>query len=890
VDETRHKTHSSQPAFHSSGSADIDAVRREVKVAPSNADNHRRRALLLYMWLSALQQQGADTRPFTDVDKRYYSLADRLATEDDERLLAELTALVDEGFDVMETIQSRLVERGPIATPSAGDASDFPEGGDMEAEWPLFQGDVHHTGYTKAPGPRFGRGAWKFPVGLGWYARPVVERGKVYVASPGMHSTSFCLDLKTGREIWKSSQDHPLFGIYKYPAIASTPLVLDDRIVLREVNSHGGNEGQAKNLVYLDKTTGKTFARKYAGHVDYRTQYAAMATNGKYMVYPFGVHDIYGTPAICQNFNRLICADIDNDNWLWDFNVGDIDALAEPVVTQDLALVGTMEGYLYALRLAQNEVDAAGEFLPANKASRVVWKFKTSGAVNTQVALANGRVFFGCNGGSVYCLDEKTGTLIWQRSVDEVEHRARKHFSTPLVHGDRVYVGAANRRVYALDAETGVIVWQAEASDWVRAKPVICGDFIFAATIDGKLHCFDSAGALTWSKTISTHPIYADIVLAEDRLLISDSNIMLYCLSADGRVLWEKSTLEAFVDDSGQRIFTDELSGGTYYQSKPTAHRGKIFFGTPSGFLHAADAETGEEIWKFEMGAAISAGPACADGRVFAGQQGGERFFYCVDAEDGALIWKQTLPGGWVWGSATVDDGLVYVPTVSGYAVCLDAQTGHIVWMFPTAQSIPAEPAIDGDLVYFGSWSRSIYAFHKKTGEIAWKTNGIALDSGTLIAFDRKVYLPHHSNIFKYLDGQTGGILNEGNSNAEKKGAFSDFNATPAFHDGRAFFSARGGMGLRGVPLFSTVYCVDPETAKIYWTFPDGGGLSAPALASDRVYIASGNSPFLYCLDEETGKMLWTYKLGHRVEEATLCIYRDKVFALAADGYVHAIE
>ena len=28
--------------------------------------------------------------------------------------------------------------------------------------------------------------------------------------------------------------------------------------------------------------------------------------------------------------------------------------------------------------------------------------------------------------------------------------------------------------------------------------------------------------------------------------------------------------------------------GGTYYQSKPTAHRGKIFFGTPSGFLHAS--------------------------------------------------------------------------------------------------------------------------------------------------------------------------------------------------------------------------------------------------------------------------------------------------------------
>ena len=537
------------------------------------------------------------------------------------------------------------------------------------------------------------------------------------------------------------------------------------------------------------------------------------------MVYPFGMHDIYGAPAICQNFNRLICADLDNDTQLWDFNVGDIDALAEPIVTPAVAIVGTMEGYLYALWLDRVEHDAAGAFLPANKATRIAWQFKASGAVNTQVELANGRVFFGCNGGSVYCLEEQTGALLWQRRVDQIEPRARKHFSTPLVHDGCVYVGAANKRVYALDAQTGAIIWQTETTDWVRSRPVVCGGTIVVATVDGKLHgiALDS-GALHWSQVISTHAIYADIVCAEEQLLICDSNLMLYCVTVDGRTLWEKSTLSAFVDDTGQRIFTDELAGGTYYQSKPTAYRGKIFFGIPSGFLHAAHAETGEEIWKFEMGAAISAGPACADGRVFAGQQGGERFFYCLDVQTGSLLWRQTLPGGWVWGSAMVDGGYVYVPTVSGYAVCLDAKTGHIVWMFPTAQSIPAEPAIDGDLVYFGSWSRSIYAFEKRTGEIAWKSNGIALDSGTLIAFDGKVYLPHHSNIFKYLDGKTGKILNDGNTNDDEKGSFSDFNATPAFHGGCAFFSSRGGMGLRGVPLFSTVYCVDPETAKIYWT------------------------------------------------------------------------
>ena len=868
--------------YYPSGSADIDAARLRVSQSPTEAGNCRRRALLLYLWLGALQQQGANARPFTSVDRRYHPLEARIDEADAaerERLLPGFCALIDEGYGVMESIQRQFVDHGPIATPFPGDPATLPAGGDMTAEWTMFQRDKHNKGYTEAPGPRHGRATWKFPVGLGWYSRPVVEDGRVYLASPGMNAICYCLSLESGAEIWKATQEHGLLGIYKYPAIASTPIILAERIVLRDVNSHWGNESQAKYLVYLDKSSGAKLAQKVAGHIDYRTQYAPLATNGSHMVYPYGVHDIYRASAICQNFNRLICADIDNDTKHWDFNVGDIDALAEPMVTSDLAIVGTMEGYLYALWLNA-----------ASNRELIAWQFRAAGAVNTQVALAQGRVYFGCNGGSVYCLVERSGELIWRRNLGPLETRARKHVTTPLIHGDRICIGAANKRVYALHAASGDIIWTAEASDWVRARPAIHADSLYVATIDGKLHCYNAAGKLAWSKTISAHPIYAVLTLAGERLLLNDSDLSAYCLTLEGDVLWRKSLLDAFVDERGQRVYTDELSGGTYYQSKPTAYRGKIYFGTPARFLHAVEANTGAELWKFEMGAAISVGPACADGRVFAGQQGGERFFYCLDADDGKLIWKQTLPGGWVWGSAAVDDGLVYVPTVSGYAVCLDAASGHIVWMFPTARSIPAEPAIDGDLVYFGSWSGTVYAFDKKTGDVEWKTSGTMLDSGTLIAHDGKVYLPNHRDIFNCLDAKCGAMLMDGNKNDADKGDFWNFNATPAIHGQRGYFTSRGSTGLFGVPLFSTVYCVDTQTGAIIWTYPDGGGLSAPALVNGRVYVASGTSPFFYCLDAETGQPHWIYRLGRRVEEAALCIYRDKVFALAADGYVHALE
>jgi outer membrane protein assembly factor BamB len=867
--------------FYSSGSPDLDRIRAEVKESPTTADNYRNRSLLLFVWLGSLQQQCADTHPFFDIDKAYYQLQEKVvhgcgpANEDAIRSICKV---VDDGYKVMEKIFCSLKEQGPIYKPFTGDPAGFAGEGDMETDWPMFQGNKHNTGYTEAPGPQTGELVWKFAVGLGWYARPAIEGSRVYAASPGMYTTSLCLDLDTGREIWKSTQEHPLLGIYKYPAIASTPVILKDRIVLREINSHGGNEGQARNLVYIDKKTGQTLSRKYAGHIDYRTQVAPLVSNGTYTVYPFGIHDIYGSPAICQNLNRLICADVNNERKMWDFNVGDIDVLAEPVMTEDRVLQGTTEGYLYALNLTGNHEE------------RIAWKFKADGAVNTTVALADGKVYFGSNGGILYALNESDGSLIWQTKIPAVDPRARKQFTVPLLNDAKMYIGGANKHVYCLDVASGKILWQIELTDWIRAQPVLTSQGLLIAGVDGMLSCLSLNGSLQWSKRISTHPIYADLVAAGDRILVNDSDLWLRCISASGDVLWKRSLLNAYENEQGERIFTDVLSGGTYYQSKPTASKRKLYFGNPAGFLYCVDAETGREIWKYEMGGAISVAPAIADGKVFAGQQGGERFFYCVDAETGALIWKQTVPGGWVWGSAAYDDGMVYVPTVSGYAVCLEAKTGCIVWMYPTAKSVPAEPAIDGNLVYFGSWSQSLYAFNKKTGEIVWKENGIGLDSGTLIAWEGKIYLPHHSNVFMYFDAKTGKALSYGNTNPQDKGQFSNFNATPAFFKDRAYYTARVGVGLHGVPTASRIYCVDAASAKIYWTFPDGGGLSAPAIARDRVYIGSGNTPLFYCLDAYTGKPFWIYKLGQRVEEATLCIYRDKVYVLAGDGYVHAIK
>ena len=251
----------------------MSALNPVMKVGSQIADRSDKRKRLPPERPSALHvaeriaAAGANLRPFMSVDRRYHRLEARIdeaPADERARLLPDLASIIDEGFGVLETVQAHLIKHGTIATPFEGDASGVQEGGDVDAEGPMFQRDIHNTGYTEAPGPRHGLAAWKFPVGLGWYARPVVVGSKVYVASPGMHTTCFCLDLASGEEIWTSTKEHPIFGIYRYPAIASTPFILDDRIILRDVNSHWGNDSQAKYLHYIDKSSFEPLARKYA--------------------------------------------------------------------------------------------------------------------------------------------------------------------------------------------------------------------------------------------------------------------------------------------------------------------------------------------------------------------------------------------------------------------------------------------------------------------------------------------------------------------------------------------------------------------------------------------------------------------------------------------------
>ncbi|MFZ2984080.1 MAG: PQQ-binding-like beta-propeller repeat protein, partial [Minisyncoccia bacterium] len=80
------------------------------------------------------------------------------------------------------------------------------------------------------------------------------------------------------------------------------------------------------------------------------------------------------------------------------------------------------------------------------------------------------RLFFGSDEGVFRALDQETGEVLWEFSIER--HPVEKGIlSSPALHKGVVYFGAYDGNVYVLNAETGNMLWKYADADWVGSSP-----------------------------------------------------------------------------------------------------------------------------------------------------------------------------------------------------------------------------------------------------------------------------------------------------------------------------------------------------------------------------------------------------------------------------------
>jgi outer membrane protein assembly factor BamB len=243
-------------------------------------------------------------------------------------------------------------------------------------------------------------------------------------------------------------------------------------------------------------------------------------------------------------------------------------------------------------------------------------------------------------------------------------------------------------------------------------------------------------------------------------------------------------------------------------------------------------------LWTVPTDSPILSSPVVTEGRVYVGTMGGE--LLCLNAFTGRTIWAQDL-GSPIESTPAVKGEFVYVGTDSGRLFCLNARDGTPTWNVSTGAEIKSSPTVVDDMVYVGSNDFNVYAFDTDDGAKVWNFT-------------------------------TGGYVY----------------SSPAYLDDAVYFGSCDG----------NMYSVNATSGEEVWSFEADFCPASPAVTEELV-IFGAYDRILHYLDRETGREV------HKVEALIADIYSSvgvftyeyepthdlpMVFVADNDGMVLAID
>lgn len=287
----------------------------------------------------------------------------------------------------------------------------------------------------------------------------------------------------------------------------------------------------------------------------------------------------------------------------------------------------------------------------------------------------------------------------------------------------------------------------------------------------------------------------------------------------------------------------------TLENSRPTADNGIIFVGSPSSGLVAIDWSKGRELWHFGGGGTgVESTPAVAQNQVLFGTQDGT--FYSVDSKTGDENWR-FASGAEILSSPTLAEGKAFFSNARESLYALDLTTGEWLWQidreaFKITIRGTASPAIHAGKVYHGFFDGSVLCLEAQTGNILWETK--LPSEGQFTDVDGALLLIPALNqlIAASFDGHLFGLsLDSGEVlwKLERGGS-----STAAYDGEWLYWTDREG----------TLMAIDPSNnGQTLWEKDlDVEFLSAPIVNESQVLVASDDPDKIFLLDKKTGDIL----------------------------------
>jgi outer membrane protein assembly factor BamB len=352
-----------------------------------------------------------------------------------------------------------------------------------KSSWPSFRATPDQHGVSKSTLAERPELKWEFASPDGWVGAASIVGEFVY--GPALAGNLHCLDLKTGKEVWKyrsiEDPDPKEFA----PGFKAAPLITATMVYI------GDEDGI---LHAIDRKTGAkvwTFASdaEIAGCVAPFEDKLLLASHDSFLycldrdgkeVWKFQTNDrINCSPAIAGSFTFL--AGCDEHLRVIDLQTGkefrdmplESFLIASPAVADDLLYVGTHNGQIVCVDWRK------GEFVWRYEPDRNM-PFHASPVVTDKLVIVGG------HDKTIHAVDRATGKAKWTFPT-----RARVECSAAAVD-NRLFVGSGDRNLYGLALETGQEVWKYNCGHPINAGLAIGEGFLVAGEDrqNGRLLCF----------------------------------------------------------------------------------------------------------------------------------------------------------------------------------------------------------------------------------------------------------------------------------------------------------------------------------------------------------------------------------------------------------------
>lgn len=288
-------------------------------------------------------------------------------------------------------------------------------------------------------------------------------------------------------------------------------------------------------------------------------------------------------------------------------------------------------------------------------------------------------------------------------------------------------------------------VWERDARSLVEFPPVVAYGRLYVASNGGRFMALDATtGKVAWVQRFD-HCTAASPAVGKD---------VIYQPFMDTKPCGEprdsRGFIAAFDAETGDELWRFEAG---VIETSPLLVGRLLYFGSWDRKVYALDVRTHKVVWTFSTGDEVKAAPAYQNGTLYFASY--DNKMYAVDARTGKLQWSASGTANF-YATPAVAYGRVFIGNTDGRVYAFGAQSGNLVWAKATGGYVYSSAAVWQKKVYVGSWSKRFFALDAGSGDTVWSFAANGPISGAATVLDGVVYFSTTADKTYALDAETG--------------------------------------------------------------------------------------------------------------------------------------